>query len=249
VLLAWFDHWLARRPGAPHFSTVKRLAAYEEPAGTGRGWQTLRRWPPADVHNRTLYLRPSGLRHAAGRRASERYIGAPGLPPANAPCVNPGVPPEPPFETCNHPAGTAGGYLVFNTRPFTHDTVIAGQIHLRIRAAASAPQANLYAEVFDIAPGGGATFIDDGALAASHRKSNVHPTPIKPGVQTTFRFAISAVDWRFAKGHTLRLRLSAGPADQLLPAEPYPVSVTVTVGRNGSAIEVPIRDPARNDPP
>ena len=249
VLLAWFDHWLAKRHGAPRFSQLSRLVSYEEPVGVGRGWESLNGWPPKDVRTRRLYLGPGTLRRRAGNRGSESYVGAPGSPPANPQCVNPGVPPEPPFETCNRPAGTAGGYLVFNSSRLRHDTVLTGQITLHIRAKADAPQANLYAEAFDIAPNGNATFIDDGALAGSHRLSNSHPTPLKPGRMTTFRFSISAFDWRFAAGHHLRLRLSAGPADQLVPAEDTPVTVSVSFGRHGSYINLPIRNPGGSNPP
>jgi uncharacterized protein len=233
VELAWFDHWVAERPGAPLPSRSQRLESYEEPVGVGHGWESLDGWPPSDVGYERMYLGTGGLASQPGPPAAQSYTGAPGYPAANPPC--------PLFQICARPAGAGGGYLVYNSTPFTHDTVVTGQIGIHLVGAASAPDANLYAEIFDVAPDGHATFVDDGALKASHRSSNVHPTPLAPGVDTTFSFSIWPINWRFAAGHELRLRLSAGAADEFVPAEPYPVTVTVAMGRGGSYVTLPVR--------
>ena len=172
VELAWFDHWVAERPGAPLPPPSQRLESYEEPVGVGHGWESLDGWPPSDVQDTRLYLSTGSLVHQPGPPATQSYIGAPGYPAANPPC--------PLFQLCARPAGAGGGYLVYNSAPFIHDTVLTGQIGIHLVAAASAPDANLYAEIFDVAPDGKATFVDDGALKASHRFSNVHPTPLTP---------------------------------------------------------------------
>ncbi len=234
VELAWFDHWVAERPGAPLPPSSQRLVSYEEPVGVGHGWESLDAWPPSDVTYARLYLGPGRLVRQPGPSTTQSYTGAPGHPPANPPCSSV-------FLLCARPAGHDGGYLVYNSTPFTHDTVVTGQIGVHLVAAASAPDANLYAEIFDVAPDGRATFVDDGALLATHRSSDVRPKPLTPGVDATFSFSIWPINWRFAAGHELRLRLSAGAADEFLPAEPYPVTVKVALGRGGSSISLPLR--------
>jgi uncharacterized protein len=233
VELAWFDHWVAERPGAPLPPASQRLESYEEPVGVGHGWESLDGWPPSDVGYTRLYLSLGKLSRRPGPATTESYTGAPGHPAANPPC--------PLFDICPRPAGARGGYLVYDSTPFTRDTVVTGQIGIHLVADANAPDANLYAEVFDVAPDGRATFVDDGALKASHRDSNVDPTPLTPGATTTFSFSIWPINWRFAAGHELRLRLSAGAADEFLPAEPFPVTVTVAMGRTGSYVTLPVR--------
>ena len=233
VELAWFDHWVAERPGAPLPPPAQRLESYEEPVGVGHGWESLDGWPPSDVRDARLYLGTGSLVSRPGPPATQSYTGAPGYPAANPPC--------PLFMLCARPAGAGGGYLVYNSTPFVHDTVVTGQIGIHLVAAANAPDANLYAEIFDVAPDGHATFVDDGALKASHRGSNVDPKALRPGVDTTFSFSIWPINWRFAAGHVLRLRLSAGAADEFLPAEPSPVTVSVVLGRGGSYVSLPVR--------
>jgi uncharacterized protein len=131
---------------------------------------------------------------------------------------------------------------VFNNHPFPHDTVLAGQIQVHLNAAANAANANMYAEIFDIAPNGTATFIDDGELLASHRSSNSHPTPITPHRQYHYQFEIAPFNWRFVKAHRLRLRISGGPADEFVAPEPTPTTMTVSLGgRASSYLELPAR--------
>ena len=233
VELAWFDHWVAERPGAPLPPRSQRLESYEEPVGVGHGWESLDNWPPSDVRDQTLYLTDGRLRHQPGPDTTQSYTGAPGYPAANPPCSI--------FQICAGPTRPGGGYLAYDSSPFTHDTVITGQIRIHLVASANAPDANLYAEIFDVAPDGHATFVDDGALKASHRTSNVDPSPLAPGVPTPLSFSIWPINWRFAAGHSLRLLLSAGAANEFVSAEPYPVTVTLAMGRTGSYVTLPIR--------
>ena len=127
VELAWFDHWVAERPGAPLPPRSQHLESYEEPVGVGHGWESLVGWPPSDVGYERMYVGTGGLGSQPGPPATQSYTGAPGYPAANPPCSV--------FQLCARPAGAGGGYLLYNSTPFTHDTVLTGQIGIHLVAA------------------------------------------------------------------------------------------------------------------
>ena len=82
------------------------------------------------------------------------------------------------------------------TRPLPHDAHLAGEPLLKARIASTAPDVNVVAHLYDVAPDGTATFVQRGALAAK-----------EAGTQQV-RFALYPQDWRFVKGHRIALRLS-----------------------------------------
>jgi predicted acyl esterase len=226
--LAWFDHWLLTMPTAPLPPASQKLVSYEEGAN-GRGWETLNNWPPSDVESSKLYLSSSsGLTSEPGTGDTQSYTGQ---TPAGSAGYSGGSPNAQP-----------GGSLTYNSPPAGQDTVLAGDIKVHLEAASSAEDANLYAEVWDIAPDGTATFVDDGQLKGSHRQSNVSPTPLVPNLGYDFDFSVWSVNWRFAAGHHLHLKLSGGSADFFLPPEATPTTVKVFLGgTDPSYLELPVQ--------
>ncbi len=121
------------------------------------------------------------------------------------------------------------GSVSFVTAPLASDRVLIGHSTLQLRAKLSARKANLYVELIDVGPKGGETVVNDGFLAASR--------PAERGA-ATYRIAIRADHYRFARGHRIRVRISGGAADALVPPR-APVDVSVTTGAS-SALRLPL---------
>jgi len=207
--LAWWDHWLMGLKGAPLPSS--HFTSYEDPVGSGTGWQELGDWPPPDVTNVSVAL-------GTGGSLSRKTTGS-------------GI------ATFAEPSSDS---VSFTTAPLTGDAVLAGSVTMHLRAALSAPDANFYVQLLDVAPDGSTTLINDGYLLASHRLSQESPTPVPVGVTTDFTFGVWPDNWRFLVGHAIRLTVSGGDPSELEPPTD-PVTVTLLVGAHASSAVLPLR--------
>jgi predicted acyl esterase len=215
VLLAWFDHWVAGRPGVP-IPAAPTFVSWEGPDGVGAGWRELSHWAPAGTTAGavTLHFGPDGT-------LTER--------PADAGTVA--------FDQPRRPV-EPGGSATFTTAPLAADRVVLGWSRVALFATLSGADANLHAELLDVAPDGTTTRLNDGSLRASHRRSHVAPTPVSPGEATSFTFDVRPVHHRVAAGHRIGLRLSGGHPRALTP-NPEPVEVRITTGDGGSTLTLP----------
>jgi predicted acyl esterase len=119
----------------------------------------------------------------------------------------------------------------------TSDQVLIGHPSLGLRATLDASDANLYAELIDVAPDGTETVVNDGFLQASHRRSDARPSPVPVDRPVDLEIPIRASHHRFAAGHRVRLRISGG-ASATLTAVAQPVSISITTGA-ASTLELP----------
>jgi predicted acyl esterase len=115
--------------------------------------------------------------------------------------------------------------VAFTTAPLEADRVLLGHPTLQLRAALSAPDANFYVELFDVAPDGIESLVNDGFLKASHRTSHITPEPVTPGATIDYDITVRADHHRFLAGHRVRIRISGGSARTLVA--PDPVEVTL----------------------
>ncbi|HEV2814402.1 MAG TPA: CocE/NonD family hydrolase C-terminal non-catalytic domain-containing protein, partial [Solirubrobacteraceae bacterium] len=91
------------------------------------------------------------------------------------------------------------------TKPLPWEAHLAGEPVLRLRLDTAAPDVNVVAHLYDVAPDGSATFVQRGALS-----------PAGDGEQEV-RFALYPQDWRFGRGHRLALRLSGSEDSWFTP--------------------------------
>ena len=109
--------------------------SFQEPVGTGAGWQKLDTWPVENDENDRLFLAGGGgLEQQPGSAANASFAGQ---MPAGASGFS-GKP----------PTTTNGTSLVFTSAPQAEAVEIRGEIGVRVRAASSGRDANLYAEVW-----------------------------------------------------------------------------------------------------
>jgi uncharacterized protein len=116
--------------------------------------------------------------------------------------------------------------LTFTSDPLAADLVLVGHPSLTFRATLDAADAHFYVELLEVADAGDETWVNDGFLAASHRRSHTEPEPVPVGEPTDYRIAIRPHHHRFRAGSRVRVRVSGGPPSKLT-APPTPVTVTI----------------------
>jgi predicted acyl esterase len=200
VLLAWFDHWVMELPGVP-IPLEPTFVTFEGPKEVGAGWRELSHWDPSGAQAAQYELSSDGsLEPTSGTSGTVAFR-------------EPAEPDSP------------GGSVAFTTAPLEADRVLLGHPTLQLRAALSAPDANFYVELFDVAPDGIESLVNDGFLKASHRTSHITPEPVTPGATIDYDITVRADHHRFLAGHRVRIRISGGSARTLVA--PDPVEVTL----------------------
>jgi hypothetical protein len=226
--LAWFDRWLMQQPRTP--LPTYPVTSYEQPfPGAGRGWQNFASWPPPGTRPvRWALTLDDEISSEPGPAGTKSYTTQP-TDAGDSGANDSGAVP---------PGERSDQTLVFNTRPLAQELVIAGRVVLDLRASLSQADGNLKAVLYDVAPEGAATFLNEGYLKASHRLSHEAPTPVTAGDVTDFRIEIFPMHWRFADGHRVRLRIYGGHSTELTP-ESSPVTTTLSLGEGGSTVSLP----------
>jgi ABC-2 type transport system ATP-binding protein len=111
-----------------------------------------------------------------------------------------------------------GQIAVFQSPPLTGSTRLTGAPSVRVKVATDAPDAVLFAKLYDVTPGGKQTL--PASLAA--------PVRIAGSPQgTTVRVQLPAVDHEFASGHRLRVVLSTTDLGFASPAAPAALTVSL----------------------
>jgi len=198
VILAWVDRWVMDIQEAP-IPDKPNFVSFENPKGASRGYRELSAWVPAGVDPVVYELGSDGsLATSAAALGSVTF----------------------------HQPGEANA--TFSSAPLDAERVLLGHASLDVRAQLSAADANFYVQLFDVDSTGKESFVNDGFLKASHRKSHVTPEAVPVGEMVDFHIAIRPQHYRFAAGHRVRIRIWSGPSQDL--AQPQPVDVTLETG-------------------
>jgi hypothetical protein len=242
--LAWFDHWVMRLKSAP--LPTSPVTTFQEPTGvipegestfmnptelpagenSGAGWQSYSSWPPPGTHNVSYALTGGNtLAVAPGPATKESYTTSP--TDAGSTSDIPGQ------------IGPTAQTLVFSTLRLSQALTVAGNIQVNLRASLSYTNGNFKALVYDVAPNGSTTYVQDGYLKASSRVSLSEDAPVVPGKLTDFSIRFYPMDWRFGVGNELRFVIYGGESTELVP-EPVPVTTTVSLGAGGSTLSLPV---------
>ena len=202
--MAWFDHWLSGRAGVP-IPSEPTFTSFEGPVGTGAGWRELDGWDPRPTKGVEFHLGiDSSLAVNTNAAGSLRFRQA---------------------ETPEDRVDT----LTFTSAPLVTDQVLLGHARLTFRATLDAADAHFYVELCEVDPDGDETWVNDGYLAASHRRSHTEPEPVTIGASNEYCVDIRAHHYRFRAGRRVRVRIGGGPASKLT-SPPGPVTVTMETG-------------------
>ncbi|WNI14567.1 alpha/beta fold hydrolase [Actinacidiphila sp. ITFR-21] len=111
-----------------------------------------------------------------------------------------------------------GQFAAFQSDRLTHAVTLTGAPSVTVKVATTAPDAVLFAKLYDVGPDGAQTL--PARLAA--------PVRIAGSAEgTAVRVHLAAVDHRFAAGHRLRLVLSTTDLGYASPAAPAALSVAL----------------------
>ena len=234
-VLAWLDHWVARRRGAPLPSA--KVTSYEMPRAGGGGWTELESWPPAPARVERLRFTSDGvLAGRAGPRGSATYTVDPfdGLPSY----WNVGTRPDDELLRRWHTQREADRFHV-TTPPLAQDLVLAGSVRAHVEASFTADDGYLVVRLTDVAPDGSGTLMATGWLQASHRDGHTAPRPVPVETRLGYDVEVWPVHWRLAEGHRLQVSISSGDVPRIHPDAPAG-EVTVHTGRGGSYVDVPL---------
>jgi len=236
ALLAWYDHWLKKLPGAP--LPDDKVISYEMPkvnSASGHGWTTFPDWPPPTSGPvRLRFNTDASLAETPDTRGSVSYP----VDPADGSATY-----------WNHGYSEASGpadeqtqdlaRVTFTTPPLKKDVVVAGATEVNLRAALSATDGNLVVRLMDVEPSGASIIVATGYLKASHRLGHERLAEITPGKLYDFPVHVWGTHWRFAAGHQLRLSVSSGDLPRIEPDAPAG-TVEIATGAGGTYADVPV---------
>ena len=224
----WFDYWLkGRNTGVLADPRLMIYLQHWYPPGSQDQtipgvWRAYDQWPPRGRWQERLYLQPHhALRNKAiaSGRDRLRYLPSTGK--------RSGIFWWGDLQPDQRPVDAHS--LVYETTPLAHAVAIIGFPRVMLRAAASAPLADWFARLEDVAPDGRVTLITGAGLNGAQRDSRSHPQDLVPGKFYTFSFNLHLASYVFPEGHRIRLALTNAMWPMAWPT-PYRMHTTVQLG-------------------
>jgi uncharacterized protein len=234
----WFDHWLKGRDTG--VERDPRLVIYmqqwhppdpnlQEVPGE---WRREDMWPPKDARPAALFFQPNhGLAETAPQPDSHylRYIPSVGV--------------EAGFwwgELLSDQRPVDAFSLVYDSAPLPEDVAILGRPHALLQASATAPLADWFARLSDVAPDGTVTQITGAGINGAQRESMSQPRDLEPGKVYPLDIEMHLTSWVFPKGHRIRVAVSNALWPMILPT-PYAMTTALELGgEEGSRIVLPV---------
>ena len=202
----WWDYWLKNRNtgimdgGALAIymrSSYPPDANLKDVPGT---WRTEPAWPPPGVHNTTLYLYDTRALSTDPAKAGEHEL-------RNVPTT--GV--EAGFwwgDFVPDQRATDAFSLTYDSAPLNEELTAVGRPHALLRASSTAPLADWFARLSDVAPDGTVTLVTGAGLNGAQRDSASEPADLEPNKAYALDVAMHLTTWTFPKGHRIRLAVS-----------------------------------------
>ncbi|HEU4400854.1 MAG TPA: CocE/NonD family hydrolase [Candidatus Polarisedimenticolia bacterium] len=144
--------------------------------------------------------------------------------------------------------------LVYDSPPLKEEVEILGMPQALLSASASAPLANWFARLSDVAPDGTVTQVTGAGQSGAQRESDERPAPLEPGKVYPIAVEMHVTSWVFPPGHRIRLAVSNAVWPMIWPT-PYPMTTTLRLGGETSTrLVLPViphedRPRPRFDPP
>jgi uncharacterized protein len=130
--------------------------------------------------------------------------------------------------------------LVYDSAPLTDDVAILGRPGIRLQASATAPLADWFARLSDVAADGTVTPVTGAGLNGAQRDSMSTPHDLEPGKMYPLTIKMHLTAWMFPKGHRIRLAISNALWPMILPT-PYNMTTSLQLGgRDGSRLTLPV---------
>ncbi len=98
-----------------------------------------------------------------------------------------------------------GDVMVFESEPLSEDTRVIGRIDVRLFVSVDAPDADIFARIFDVAPAGTSWNLMSPGLEAQRLSARMGATPVVPNKPMEVIVGHPMTGNLFKKGHRLRL--------------------------------------------
>jgi uncharacterized protein len=234
----WFDYWLkGRDTGVREDPRLVIFVQHWHPPDptlqeVPGEWRREDTWPPKDATEMTLFFQGN---HTLEKSAADptkhqlKYIPTVGV--------------EAGFwwgELLSDPRPVDAFSLVYDSAPLEQDLAILGRPRALLRASATAPLADWFARLSDIAPDGTVTQITGAGLNGAQRESMTEPRDLEPGKVYPLDIEIHLTSWVFTKGHRIRVAIANSLWPMVLPT-PYAMTTSLELGGDsGSRIVLPV---------
>jgi predicted acyl esterase len=233
----WWDYWLKGRDTG--VLNDPRLVIYMQhwhppdpnlPNVPGE-WRREDSWPPRDVRDTVFFPQPNHtLQNTAPATEVHQLKYVPSI----------GV--EAGFwwgELLSDPRPVDAFSLVYDSAPLREDVAILGRPRALLKASATAPLADWFARLSDVAPDGTVTQITGAGINGAQRESMTEPRALEPGRVYPLDIAMHLTSWVFPKGHRIRLAVSNALWPMILPT-PYSMTTSLELGGDGSRLILPV---------
>jgi predicted acyl esterase len=216
-LVIYMQHW---HPPDPNLEAV-----YGE-------WRREDTWPPPEAKSTTLFLRENHTLADASAEATAhqlKYVPSIGV--------------EAGFwwgELLSDVRPVDAFSLVYDSAPLKEDLAILGRPHAFLQASASAPMADWFARLSDVAPDGSVTQITGAGINGAQRESMSEPRDLEPGKVYPLDIEMHLTSWVFPRGHRIRVAISNALWPMFLPT-PYSMTTSLELGGvDGSRLILPV---------
>ncbi len=240
--LRWWDYWLKDRNTGimeepPLSIYMQDWHAPDAHLKTVPGkWRDEIGWPPRNVANTTLYLYD----------AHNLYTD-PAKPAVHELRYVPSVGVEAGFwwgELLTDQRPVDAFSLTYDSAPIKTDLTILGRPHALLQASSSAPLADWFARLSDVAPDGTVTQVTGAGLNGAQRDNASDPKDWRPTRPIRSISKCTSPPGPFPKGHRIRLAVSNALWPMVWPT-PYAMTTTLQLGgATGSRLTLPLVPPS-----
>jgi hypothetical protein len=134
--------------------------------------------------------------------------------------------------------------LTYDSAELPQAITILGRPHALLRASSSAPLADWFARLSDVAPDGTVTLITGAGIDGAQRDSVSEPADLVANQTYSLDVEMHLTTWTFPKGHRIRLSVSNALWPMVWPT-PYAMTTTLHLGGGaGSRLTLPIAPPS-----
>jgi putative CocE/NonD family hydrolase len=242
----WWDYWLKGKQNGildePRFEVYMRHWYSPDPniAEIPGDWRAENSFPPDNEHTETLYLSSNhSLRDSAPAAAAEELKYVPSIGAEAGFWWGD-------FTTDQRPIDAFS--LVYDSEPLEKDTAILGWPKALLQVSSSAPLANWFARLSDVAPDGTVTMVTGAGQSGAQRDSRSGPTDLVPGRVYPLPIELHLTSWLFERGHRIRLAIS-NAMWPMIWSTPFPMTTSLKLGdTSASRLDlplVPLEPPAR----
>jgi uncharacterized protein len=234
----WWDYWLKGRDTSvmqdPKLVIYMQHWHPPDPtlANVPGEWRVEKGWPPQNVHETTFFAQPN---HTLAEGAPEKDI--------HQLKYVPSIGVEAGFwwgELLADTRPVDAFSLVYDSAPLEEEMAILGRPRGLLQASATAPLADWFVRLSDVAPDGTVTPITGAGLNGSQRDSMAEPRGLEPGKFYPLNIEMHLTSWVFPQGHRVRLSVSNALWPMVVPT-PYAMTTSLALGgSDGSRLLLPV---------